>query len=338
MDNDEASMDGVPNSNLQATDINSSDISGGKSQVPMPPPDTPFDPTLLGDDEGNQPDDYQIEPTTRLSARLPAAPPSQSVIHFSAKDRATLFVNGRKTSATKHWHGYRAVTRVLGRGDVVGIKAHNRGGWHGVIADVQIGNTHHVTGSSKHFRAIAAFPSTRWLHRAYNACRWHSPYVVTRPARNTFAKNFPYASGAKFVWARGAPHVGTIFMRFTIEPPVTACTPSASPSLSPAGGGRKTCACAQTDDVGGACYVLARKKGTERQRKQQRRRRRRVCKARRCGRRYECMRTSGEGDGKQCLVRFAQHKLVMRKRLFKGMFECAKVRLRKPREFLVPYE
>lgn len=150
-------------------------------------------------------------------SREPAA------ITLSAKNRAWMFVNGKYIGAVNRGSQVRRVWFQLQIGDVIAIKAQGyRGSWSGVIVDIFFRKKHLTTGQPG-WKAVRGSLSEsenpdEWQLPSYSSCHW-SAATISSLASVTFAgrtRQFPYQSGAKYVWAKGTEAGETVLLRYTV--------------------------------------------------------------------------------------------------------------------------
>lgn len=228
---------------LSSTQCNPTDIPADPSS-----PDTMDMSTLKTDKRSNMPDelpgnafDISLNSTSRARSihRFNPLHYRLTSITFAANDYAILYINGRQRRSVHHYRRnafFRANLRV---GTVVVIKVTNRHSWGGLIAAFQIRRPYFIRrriGMRTYrfiryrryallsgrfpFRMRKAYPNRRLNYflkiRKRFSCRWPTSRRVRIRARH-ISRSFPYRRlRARYVWARGAHRVGTVFLRVVI--------------------------------------------------------------------------------------------------------------------------
>ncbi|CAN8063750.1 unnamed protein product [Agarophyton chilense] len=159
-------------------------------------------------------------PTTTPSVS-PSPSPKFATLHYAADNEAFVYVNGNLISALTDWRLFETTSFPLKRNDVVAILGRDNGGWFGLIAALQVGDRWFVTGRDE-WKAIKAFEfpgnDDLWTFPFFNTCSWD--IVEARPnadvAFNGKALDFPYETGAQYVWADDAGENDSIYVRFVL--------------------------------------------------------------------------------------------------------------------------
>ncbi|KAI0562306.1 cell surface glycoprotein [Gracilaria domingensis] len=159
-------------------------------------------------------------PTTTPSVS-PSPSPKFATLHYAADNEAFVYVNGVLVSALTDWRLFETISFPLRRNDVVAILANDKGGWYGLIAALYVGDRWFVTGRDE-WKAIKAFEfpgdDELWTVRFFDTCSWD--LVEARPNADVIfngkAPDFPYETGAQYVWADDAGENDSIFVRFVL--------------------------------------------------------------------------------------------------------------------------
>lgn len=144
--------------------------------------------------------------------------PPLNTVSFHAIHSSWLFINGRQIR-DDHDKRIHIHSHTFKKGDVIAIKASNKGGLYGVIAWVHANMGKYATAVDD-WKAVKMFTTNmEWTRQSYDSCRWpkavNSPRDRSPPGTGSSALG-PYAFGAKYVWARGAASGDTIFLRLVI--------------------------------------------------------------------------------------------------------------------------
>lgn len=181
-------------------------------------PDATVMPAAAGDDH-DAPQGGAMSPLP-----IPSPPPmtaNTGIISFAADDQAELIINGDSVAVLKDSTMVGTVARELKKGDVIGIRAKDRGGFYGVIASLEMGGSRRVTGDGT-WKARAAFKIPgeylKWASKAWNSCKWPAAEVLPDAGImiSGKARTFPYSTGARYVWAKGSHEFQGIYMRHVV--------------------------------------------------------------------------------------------------------------------------
>lgn len=156
-----------------------------------------------------------------LVAPIPPVTSKTAVISFAANDEVELVINGVSVAVIRDWTMVGTVRRELKDGDVVGIRAKNRGGFYGVIAAIEMAEKNYVTGDGS-WKATTSFKIPgkylQWAETVWSSCKWDVASVLPDSDKWVEGKSrsFPYATGAKYVWAANGGEFNGIYIRFVV--------------------------------------------------------------------------------------------------------------------------
>lgn len=139
-----------------------------------------------------------------------------ATITFAVTDRGTLYHNGKKLKTVKNPEKVHSIRQVVSDGDVISFLTVSLQSSGGLIADIRYGERHEVSSRSSSYRAQPAFPSANWKTPQYSDCYWPSPKKVERESLTYFAKNFPFGTGARYVWPESSPPAAAAYFRLVI--------------------------------------------------------------------------------------------------------------------------
>lgn len=183
--------------------------------------------------------------TSHLSPTVRQSNPPNLVIHFAANTRASLWVDGVRVSDVTDWAIHKTFRGQYRRGTIIALQVDNTRGWGGVVAQIRYRKSIFVTGGHPGFKAHAKFES-RANNRAARkvpqaSCRWNKVIpvqVLQRHVRRSLT--FPFLNGAQYVWAKDAPRIGSVIVRFVLGGETCLNNP---PSPSPTPFISSTCTC-----------------------------------------------------------------------------------------------
>lgn len=253
----------------------------------------------------------------------------KTTIVIAATEISTVYLNGVPIGGTKDWSNFSTLRVYTGVGDVIGVVAKNSKGWHGIIADIKVGNAGRFMTGKSGFKTMVADEAggdrDYWMMPGYKICSWKTPVPVQRPKDDRFSRDFPYRKGIKYVWAPSAPTYGSVYLRFVVGGEICLPLPSQSPStLIP---GQDDCTCKEVLGINtGDCFEFIQTKYYDTFNKKQ------SCKRRACLATYECVETGGTH---RCMRRFATREVRKWGAPFSG--KCVQVPIDPAKSFYVPY-
>lgn len=286
---------------------------------------------------------------------------------------ANFYINGDLSININAENPIRFLKMYASTGDVLAVSASHTEGLNGVAIALKIGPHFFLTGGGG-FKAKPSFKSSRWNRPTYRACSWCQPVTQAIPpekdlrdAEYVWARN----AGKKGVFIRfvidgedcskPSPKLrkyqhskrsqGT---RSRSKHSRHSKNPKRSPrpersrrqKRSPNSGrsidshanisrhSEALCDCKQVaHQPDGDCYefVTIRVKNGKKVQSS------RKCIRSTCGDNYECVK-NGDPFTAQCVLKLANSKVSMIKRLSRDVFKCRRILLKKPTALLVPHE
>lgn len=141
----------------------------------------------------------------------------QTKISFTGDNAIHMWVNGNDKGVHQNPAIFREEYACLQKGDVVAVRAEDRGGWYGANVHFWLGY-YHTTGNSDWKAIPSSKRQTDFIYEYFNTCKW--PKAVVRPKAGRFfdgkAEPFPYPGDSAYVWAQGAGVKSGIYMRLVI--------------------------------------------------------------------------------------------------------------------------
>lgn len=149
-------------------------------------------------------------------------------VFVAASAKSWVYLNGVFLEQTIGWENVASIPAHVNMGDVLAIRVQGAEEWSAFIVAVgsyQPGKPNWAVRSGGHeFLATKEFddPQNTWMHRDYNACAqkdlWQRVRYAPRDAEVEVGAgkpvNYPYWTGARFMWARDVEFGATIFVRF----------------------------------------------------------------------------------------------------------------------------
>lgn len=149
-------------------------------------------------------------------------------VFVAASAQSWVYLNGQFLEQTIGWSNVATIPAHVNVGDVLALRIQGAEDWSAFIVAVgsyQAGKPNWAIRSGAHeFLATKAFddPQNQWMQRDYDACKANSPWQRVRYApRDAEVEvgagkppNYPYWTGARFMWAREVEFGQTIFVRF----------------------------------------------------------------------------------------------------------------------------
>lgn len=148
---------------------------------------------------------------------------TNAVLSVAADNKAWIFHNGVHLGDIHHLRKTFQKQLTVHVGDVIYIVAQDRGGGYGVIADLIAYGQHCVTRPGYGpWRAMSLQHIPKEQTKEYRTPSSNAkantelsfPTAPHIPGRST---SFPYASGAQYVWAKGAGEHHKIFIRLEVS-------------------------------------------------------------------------------------------------------------------------
>lgn len=289
---------------------------------------------------------------------------------------AILYINGDLLTRVNADNPIRYLRMYAFTGDVLAVSASHTKGLNGVAIAVKFGSQFFLTGGNG-FKAKPSFKSSRWNHRTYRACSWRQPATqAIPPEKDLRGAEYVWAEKAgkkgayiRFVLGgedcskqipklrkyqrskrsrRGRSGSGRSRRSKNAKNSKRSPRPkrlrrqkrslnSGRSIVSHANVSRHSealCDCRQVaHQPDGDCYQFV----TLRVKKGKKVRSSRKCIRRTCGNNYECVKNGDPFTG-QCVLKLANSKVSMIKRLSRDVFKCRRIKLMKPAALLVPHE
>lgn len=163
-----------------------------------------------------------LQGSTRRCTTLQRPDPNQWAL-VAANEAAWIFVNGKFVGDVHGWQHYAAVNITLKLGDVLAMVVKGDAQWSGFVAAVgayQVGRPAWSIRTGAHeFLATPAFQDDHatWMNPDYDACHWKRARYANGNGADIGsgkAKNFPYWTQARYLWARDTAHGELIYVRF----------------------------------------------------------------------------------------------------------------------------
>lgn len=263
-------------------------------------------------------------------------------INVASTEYATVYLNGLKVGTVSDWASWKQFQVKCGVNDVIGITAMNVQGWHGIIADLSIGNDRFFTGGGGFkIRVDPNDPTSDWkLPGSRDACGddWKNPVPMSRPIHDEFSKTFPYKDGTKYIWAPEAPEIGHVQLRYVFGD--DHCKDLNKPI--PGDNGPKECPCREVvTDNPGTCFEFNHPDAFDKFYIPKK------CSPRDCAAKYECLpehmtigrqitTTTTNSEQTICMKRYAKSAIIP-KHPGRLNTKCVQVKLIPPTPFYSPY-
>lgn len=140
--------------------------------------------------------------------------PLEDSIRIAADDDFTLFINGERVQrANRSWQTSHLITQELKEGDVVAIKAKNRGGGAGVMAEI-LYNGQRI-GTSLEWKVTRSYQEG-WQGPDFNDCHWRGVATVSQYRSPADVEGMPSDTPAKWIWDSDPVNNDEVYLRYTI--------------------------------------------------------------------------------------------------------------------------